>query len=259
LKKGIFLQIIIITIILLIWNALHLGYQYQKDFLEKQLSKIPMILISQDVASLDSLHFDIADKIIIRRIIVEPDSVVALNLMENYQLEEAENLLENFHLPSIMKIFFTGREFSSTAKLNLEDFIMTNYPQIAINYDNHSWVKIDRKISFLTKSYYYGNGFLALFILISIIFLRLYQEAKYHEYWRIYRNSGGKRKKRRQQFFKNSLLLCLLPIFLNLAAYFLLQYLNYLFLEIDLRFFAAEFGFVVFSVLLSRTFLGSNI
>ncbi|MDO9578914.1 MAG: hypothetical protein Q7J16_13605 [Candidatus Cloacimonadales bacterium] len=258
-KKGIFFQIVIITIILLVWNVIHLGYKYQKNLLEEQLAGIPMILISQNVGSLYSLRSEIDSLEIIKEIIVESDSVIARNLMSHYQIEEAESLLGDFHLPSIMKIFFTGKEFSSTAKLNLEDHIISNYPQIVINYDNNFWVKSDRKILLLAKSYYYGNGFLALFLIVTIIFLRLFYESKHHEYWRIYRNSGGKRKKRRQQFFSNSLLICLLPIILNCAAYFALQYYNYLPMEIDLRFFAAEFGIVVFSVLLSRLFLGKNL
>lgn len=258
-KKGIFFQIVIITIILLVWNVIHLGYQYQKNIFEEQLAGIPMILISQDVGSLYSLRSEIDSLKIIRNIIIEPDSVIAQNLMSHYQIEEAESLLGNFHLPSIMKIFFTGKEFSSTTKLNLENHLIDLYPQIVINYDNNYWVKSDKKIRLLTQSYYYGNGFLALFLIVTIIFLRLFYESKFHEYWRIYRNSGGKRKKRRKQFFINSLRICLFPIILNFAAYFALQYYNYLPLEIDFRFFAGEFVIVVFSVLLSRLFLGKNL
>jgi len=258
-KKGIFFQIVVITLILLVWNILHLGYKYQKNIFEDQLSKTPMILIGQDARTLDSLRSDIDSLKIIRKIILEPDSVIARNLMNNYQLEEAEYLLDAFHLPSVMKIFFTGRDFSSTAKLDLEDHIISGYPQIVINYDNSFWVKSNKKTELLNKSYLYGNGFLVLFLVTTIIFLRLYFESKRNDYWRIYRNSGGKRKKRRKQFFGASLLICLIPIILNFAAYFALQYYNYLPLEIDLRYFAAKFGIVVFSLFLSRIFLGNHI
>ena len=258
-KKGIFFQIVIVTLILLVWSVLHLGYKYQKNLFENQLSQIPMILICPDVSSLNSLQTEIDSLKIIRNIIVESDSVIARNLMNNYQLEEAEFLLDVFHLPSIMKIFFTGRNFSSTAKLNLEDRIISKHPQIAINYDNNFWVKSDKKIQLLTKSYYYGNGFLVLFLIVTMVFLRLHFESKRNEYWRIYRSSGGKRKKRRKQFFVSSVFIFLIPIILNLAAYFALQYFDYLVLEIDLHYLAAEYGIVFFSLLLSRIFLGNNI
>lgn len=258
-KKGIFFQIVIITVILLVWNVLHLGYQYQKNLLERQLSRIPMILISPELSSLQSLRSEIDSLNFIQNISIEPDSLIARNLMDHYQIAEAEFLLKDFHLPSVMRIFFYGSGFSGAAKMQLENLIQENYDQIIINYDNNFWLQSDRKILLLQKSYLFGNGFLALFLLITMIFLRLFYEAKHHEFWRIYRNSGGKRQKRRRQFFINSLLLCLLPILLNFGAYFALRYFNYLFLEIDYRFFAGEFGVVVFSVLLSRLFLGSQI
>ena len=258
-KKGIFFQIVIFTIILLIWNVIHLAFRFQKEQFEKQLAKVPMILISPEVRSLDSLRSYLSSQNFVGNIIIEPDSVIVRNLIEYYQIGEEEFLLHEFHLPSIMKIFLTGRDFSETAKIELESVISENYPEIVINYDNNFWLNTNRKTALLIKSYYYGNGFLALFLIVSVIYLRLFYESKYHEFWRIYRNAGGKRKKRRKQFFINSLLICLIPVFLNFAAYFGLNYYDYLPRTIDYRFFAGELVVIIFSVLLSRLFMGNHL
>ena len=54
-KKGIFFQTFIIFIVLLSWNIFHLGYEFQKDTYEKNISESQMIVLSMQGNTLDIL------------------------------------------------------------------------------------------------------------------------------------------------------------------------------------------------------------
>ncbi|HPR18132.1 MAG TPA: hypothetical protein PLD62_07790 [Candidatus Cloacimonadota bacterium] len=257
-KKRIFFQVIVIMMILFIWNCLHLGYNYQNRLYEAELSDSPMILICSDLKPLQNLKTALDTTSIVQYTVLEKDSLIKRNLLETYQLNNAEALLGKFNVPSILKIYFRGVEFSAPQKRELETFLNTSYPEVIINYNDTFWQNSLEKIALLKKAYFYSNLFLAVFLLITIVFLRLHFEMKNHEYWRVFVRAGGKRKVRHLRFFLHSLWLCVVPVGLNFGAYFIAMRQHYLPVEMDIRYFPAEGIFVIFSVILSRIFIGKH-
>jgi len=257
-KKATFLQIMIILIIILIWNGLHLSHNYLEERYERELSSQPMILVCSDYLPLNNLKTYLDTINIILRTQIESDTLIKKNLIETYQLSQAETLLSSFNVPSVMKIYFRGSGFSFEKKRELEVLLNTSYPEVIANYDHDFWQVNSRKIELLQKSYLFTNIFLAVFLFFTIILLRLHFESKRHEYWQIYRSAGGSRKMRSRQFFLHSVFICLLPVGLNLAAYFAAVRFNYLFIRMDVRLFAAEFVLITIAVIFSRIFMGKK-
>ncbi|MCD4797257.1 MAG: hypothetical protein K8R49_08835 [Candidatus Cloacimonetes bacterium] len=257
-KKGIFLQVVIIVLIILGWNCFHIGYNYQKQVFENNLSHIPMIVFSMDLNSLDSLFSDISELSYIKETIIESDSTVSEKIIADYGLNGAQNILEKYALPNVMSIYFDGGKFKSVQKDELEKKIR-NYPEIIMNYDIPSWNVSQRKIKILYRTYLIGNGLFILLLLFIMVFLRIHFEMKSNEFWKIFRTSGGTSKIRRKQFLINSLWTSLFPIAFIFIVYFAAIYFQYLQIEIDYRLFGIEFAAMLFSTLIARISLGKNI
>ena len=258
-KQSIFLQILIITLIIFGWNIFHLGYNYQKNYYETQLSENPMILVSPYSVIFKTLEARIDTFRSVDFIVIESDSLIAEMLIESYDLGSASELIGNFDLPSIMKIYLNGKFYDLQQKTTLENIISKGYPEIVINYDDIYWYDSQLKKNLLFRSYLFGNAFIIVFMLIFSIFLRLFFESKSNEYWRIYKKSGGNLILRKKKYWINSLLICFIPILLTAGAYFGLKYFQLLPIEMDIRFFAGEFAFILLSVLISRIILGKHI
>jgi hypothetical protein len=258
-KQSIFLQILVICLIVFGWNVFHLAYNYQKNYYETQLSEKPMILVSPYAGMFSALEAQIDTFRSVDFIVVESDSVIAEMLIESYDLGSASDLIGNFNLPSIMKIYLNGKYYDLKQKTSLENIISSGYPEIVINYDDNYWHDTQQKNSVLFSSYLFGNIFLIVFLLIISVFLRLHFESRSNEYWRVFKNSGGNLRLRKKKYWLNSLLICFIPILLAIGAYFGLKYLQLLPIEMDLRFFAGEFIFILLSVLISRIILGKHI
>lgn len=257
-KKATFLQVVIVLVIVTIWNGLHLGFNYQSKRYEQDVSSVPMILVCSEYEPLQNLKADLDTRQIVKYTVLESDTLIKRNLIQDYQLNNAALLLGNFNVPSVLKIYFNGSAFTIQDKRELENHLNTSYPEVIINFDENFHRVGLRKIALLERAYFYSNILIAVFLFFTIVLLRIYFESRKHEYWRIFRNAGGRRKARSWQFFLHSVWICIVPVGLNLAAYFAALRCNMVPVEMDIRFFAAEFTFIVLCVLISRIFMGKK-
>lgn len=257
-KKATFLQVVIVLVVVTIWNGLHLGFNYQSQLYEEDLSSVPMILVCSEYEPLQNLKTHLDTLQMVDYTVLESDTLIKKNLIQDYQLNNAALLLGNFNVPSVMKMYFNGSTFTDAKKRELENHLNTSYPEVIINFDEHFHQVGLQKIKLLERAYFYANLLIAVFLFFAIVLLRIYFESRKHEYWRIFRNAGGKRKVRNLQFFLHSLWICIVPAGLNFAAYYLALRYRYLPVKMDIRYFAAEFVFIVFCVLISRIFMGKK-
>lgn len=258
-KKGIFFQIIIIFIVLLVWNLLHLGYEFQKEVFENNISLSPMMLLSMQEDTLDQLKLKIEKNDYIKEITIIQDSVIARTLIKNYDLGDSNDILKFYPLPTAMQINFVGEKFQIEQKIELDKILLEFYPDVIYYFDNVQWQENLNKIVLLTKGYYAGFGSFIIFMLFTSIFLRVHFEMKSNDFWKIYSSSGGHFGKRRKQFFVNSLSICFIPLILNVAIYYALIYFQLLNIEIDYRFFVIELLTVIISSLFTGATLGENL
>ena len=258
-KKGIFFQIIVVFIILLGWNLLHLGYEFQKEVFEESISSSPMMLLSMQEDTLDQLKLKIEDNDYIKEIKIIQDSVIANTLIANYDLEGSNDLLSSYLLPTAMQINFVGEKFQIEQKIEIYRILLEFSPDVIYYFDNAQWQGNLNKISLLIKGYYVGFGLFIIFMLFISIFLRVHFEMKSNDFWKIYSSSGGHLGKRRKQFFVNLLYICFIPFMLKVAIYYALIYFQLLPVEIDYRFFGIEFLTVVISSLFAGVALGKNL
>jgi hypothetical protein len=257
-KKATFLQVIIVLIVITLWNGLHLGFNYQAQRFENELSSVPMILVCSEYEPLKNLKSTLDTLKIIKYTILESDTLIKKNLIRDYQLNKAALLLGNFKVPSAMKIYFNGSSFTEKEKRELENHLNTSYPEVIINFDEHFYQTGLQKIFLLKRAYFYANLLIGVFLFFTIVLLRIFFESRRHEYWRIFRRAGGKKNARSIQFFLHSLWICFVPTGLNFAAYYAVVRFNYLSVRMDIRFFALEFILVVVSVLFARIFMGKK-
>ncbi len=258
-KKGISFQIIVIFMVLFGWNLLHVGYEYQKDVFEDNISASPMMLLSMQENTLEQLKFKIENRDYIKEITIIQDSIVADMLINSYDLRDSNEILRSYLLPTAMQINFVGEEFQIEQKLELERMFLEYSPAVIHYFDNTRWQENQNKILLLTNGYYIGFGLFIFFMLFISIFLRIHFEIKSNVFWKIYRSSGGHFGRRRKQFFINSLYLCFIPLILNVAIYYSLIYFQLLHFEIDYRFFGIELLTLVLSSLFAGIALGENL
>ncbi len=258
-KKGIFFQVIAIFIILIGWNLLHLGFEFQKDIFEDNISTSPMMLLSMQENSLEQLRSKIEKNDYIKDVAIIQDSVIAERLIENYDLEGSNEILRSYLLPTAMQITFVGEKFQIEQKQELERILLEYSPSVIYYFDETQWRGNQNKIEILTKVYYAGFGLFVILMLFISIFLRIHFEMKSNIFWKIYHSSGGYIGKRRKQFFVNSLYICFIPLILNVTIYYALIYFQLLHLEIDYRFFGIELLTLVISSLFAGIAVGKNL
>ena len=258
-KKGIILQFIIILIFLTCWNLLHLGYNFQKETYETELSKTPIVLFSYDYNFLKSLKIKTDSSYYILRTEIIKDTTIIKELTEIYQLDKAKNILSKYMVPSVMKIYPDGKYYKKNQKNELEKLITEEYWNITFNYNENFWITIQEKMELLKMIYKILNAAIVIFVLIIITSLRVFYESKSNHYWEIYRISGGYSNLRNKNFWMNTIILTIFPFILINALFYFANYLNYLNFEIDYQLWGIEFLTLFISFLISRIILGDKI
>ena len=238
---------------------LHLGYEFQKEVFEDNISSSPMMLLSMQKDTLDQLKLKIEENEYIKEISIIQDSVIANTLIANYDLEGSNDLLSSYLLPTAMQINFIGEKFQIEQKIEIDGILLEFSPDVIYYFDNTQWQGNLNKIALLTKGYYAGFGLFIIFMLFISIFLRVHFEMKSNDFWKIYSSSGGHFGKRRKQFFVNSLYICFIPLILNIAIYYGLIYFQLLPVTIDYSLFGIEFLTVIISSLFAGIALGENL
>jgi len=246
-------------IILVSWNLLHLGYEFQKDIFEDSISKSPMILLSMRTEILDQLTNELKTKNYINNINVIQDSIIAQTLIDSYELYGNEDILRSYVLPTAVQITFKGDNFKFAQKEELEKLLLELKPELIFYFDDIDWEIVQTKIDLLTKIYFILFGGFIAFTLFFASFFRYHFEMKSNTFWKIYYSSGGHYKKRRKQYFANTLYVCFIPFILNLIVYYALQYFQLLDLEIDYKYFGIELLTIVLSSLIAALALGKNL
>lgn len=258
-KKGIFFQFIVIIFFLILWNLVHLGYEFQKNQYHNTLSSEPMILVSQKLQTIQRLNKELDSLDFISNILIESDTLVAQKIIKKYSLKGIQNILSSFKFPNAMKIYFHGQRYGTSEKQIVENKITKNFNNIILNYNHTLWKNVQTKLDFLKYVYYIVNGLIVIIFIILSTFLRVHYEIRLNKFWKIYRSSGGSAKIRKKNFWINSIWLSFIPCIFIFATYFAVRYFKYLHFEISYWKFGVEFGLLLLIVLLSRITLGKNL
>ena len=255
-KRALGFQMLIILIILVGWNALHIGYDIQKKIYYGDLSDKPMILISYNLTLLDSINEVAGPLDYVRSTDIENEEDVTKNLIEMYELETARDFITEYDLPNVMRIKFDADKFRYKQKTDFELIISNS--EIQKNYDEEFWQKIQEKALNLKKGYLIAN---LVFIVFTIFFsglIRVYFEQKSNEFWRIFRASGGYLHRRRDKFILNSGYIIFVPLLLNIATYFVLIIYEQAPLYIEYKYFAVEPITLILGMLMARAVMGKK-
>ena len=251
-------QFIIILGFLIIWNALHVGYSYQKDKYHTALSQNPVLIFSRNNETLDSISVKTSELEYIRKTIIETDSLISSNLIETYDLYYAKNIISSFKLPAVMKVYFHGELYDLSAKTHFEDILKESEDNIDYHFDEGTWKFYQDRLNLVDKLYLYGNLVYILFFLFITVFLRIHFEIRDDHYWRVYVKAGGRMAVRRKHFVLSSLLISLLPFLLVFLAVHLAHFFGYIHFYVDLRVFAVELAVLIFGCAISVLILGDR-
>ncbi|MBN1327342.1 MAG: hypothetical protein JW996_05270 [Candidatus Cloacimonetes bacterium] len=250
-KTGIIIQIIIAIFILSAWNLLHLVYQQQHNYYYRELSSVPIIYFIPQRSTVDSLAEKLRKYPYLRRLETEVDSLINARLIEAYNLEYARDILKDFSLPNVIKMYVDAGKFLAPEKSELEEMLAEDYPEIIMNYNDENWYSTQNKIEFLNKIYHAVNILAIVLCLLILILLRIHFESRRNEFWRIYKLSGGEMGLRRKQFITTSLILIILPFLIVFALFQTAYYLHYVRYFVDLRIWGIEFIVLIFTALIS--------
>ncbi len=256
-KKNIIFQFAIILIILISWNFIHFGYNFQKQNYFNEISEIPVLLFSQKPKTLDSLKTKLNSSNYISQIIIETRTEIIEKLISKYDLDSVKTVLENHSLPDVMKIFPNGIYFNRENKDKLLNIISGT--DLEIEFNPELWEIVHKKIELIEKSYKFINILIIIFFLFITVFLRLHFEFGADKFWNVYRSSGGKFGQRRKYFIINSLMLIILPVLLIYFCYFLLLKYSVFLIKIEPLYFGLEIIALIISSLISALILGKRL
>jgi len=268
-KKGIFFQVIVITIFLIFWNSLHFGkhlhiriFEQKKVQIYQKLSPIPIIIFSYELDSLYSIKTKLNSFLWVDSLQIEEQTEISKRLIAEYQLSESSEILSRYTLPNVMKIYLRGEFFHKSVREEVWRIIKENNEAAEINYDNEFWEKIQIEadnvqpnINLINFAYLIANGVMIVFLIFFVIFMRIHFETKRNQFWKIFQISGGKKNSRAKMFFLNSFVLSIIPTGLNFGIYFAAIYFDYLKIQIDDKLFIIELGTLMFAYLLTSLFL----
>jgi hypothetical protein len=257
-KKYIFLQFIVILILLFVWNFVHLIYENQLEKYEQSLSDFPMILTCSNAETLQNLQIYTNSLNYVKSTSFESDSLLKQQILSRYQIESAGLLLDQISLPAALKIYFQGSQFDRRNKRDLDIFLNTSYPEINIIYNQEFWQHYIGRIDFLNRIFFYSRIFLAIFIIVTMVFLRFHFESGKNHYWQIFRAAGGSKSRRAKQYFLHSLWLCLLPPLINYSACLAARHYDFLSADYDYLFFVSEFLLLCSAAIFARLLMGKK-
>ena len=258
-KHRFFLLLIFLFLLLLIWNSIHYLYQFQKKNYQDSLGALPLILFSAEQTKLDSLSSILKEKNYVESVEQENNEQIVQNLIHEYELNDADTILDSYSLPFILKIYFRGDAFDLSAKKELKSVLDKFSQNIRWRFNDTYWIHFQQRILLLNRVYFYFTILIAIILLVFGVYFRVRSEIKQDFFWKVYQAAGGKYFKRRKVFFLHSVLLTMLPVLLNYGIYYFLSWKQYLIFEIDLIYFGYETGFLLFLSALSGVIVSKRL
>lgn len=249
--RKITVLILISLILVSIWNAGKIGYNYlQKKYFE-EISSIPVILISGNHEALKKLATHLKTQSFTRKIIYETHDELKKHLIEQYELAVAEDLIEAQKLPNRIKLFIKGPDFTNKTKLKLKNLINQQDEEIFINYNDEFWQIEYKKINLLEQSFNLFNYIYIPLALLLIFYLRLVREKL-----DIYLSEQKLHRPRTNLL--NSIILSFIPVLLSSTAYFILKEVDILSIDLNYYFFGIELVLLLIVNVVAQLFPGNN-
>lgn len=255
-RKGIFVQLLIVTIGMIFWNLGNIAYCWQYERYVSELSRQPMLLYSRSYDKLTLLKEELNQYSYVSFVSIEADTLVARNLIDTYKLDQAENILNNYTLPSVMTIYFFGENFAKANQEELYEIINKKYEINNVIYNDEEALHIKAQLNdfkFIYEAIYLIYGILFFIILLM---MRIYYERRQDRFWEIYQLSGGKAGGRGKRYLWYSFLLLLFPAFFMAGLYYAALHFGYLSYHIKYLHFCIQAAVVIFTSLFARLFLG---
>lgn len=255
-KRGIFMQIIVLTFLVAVWSALHWAHQILENRIDEIISERPIFLFSWDEDLLrdeqrqfEQLHF-------ISETVFKQDSDVLAELVSTYDLEGVESVVSNGALPHLIQLRIEG-SLLNEENFNTLDFLIGELSDTDIStlYNSNYYRRYLNRKDLLDNSYFLANALLGLLLLIVAIFMRIHYEHRSKDFWRVYSRAGGFHRSWGRQFVLDSAILCIIPVGLISGIYYLSKYYYVWDQSIEHRYFIGKFLTLLLAVLLSRLFL----
>lgn len=255
-KRGIFTQIFVLTLLVAVWSSLHIAHQIIENRIATSISDRPVFLFSWDENLLrdeqrqfEQLHF-------VSETIFKQDSDVLAELVTIYDLEGVESVVSEGALPHLLQLKLEGSLLNEESFDTL-DFLIGELSDndISTLYNPSYYRRYLNRQDMLDYSYLFANALLGLILLIVAIFMRLHYEHRCKDFWRIYSRAGGFHRSWGKQFVLDSALLSVVPVGLVSGIYYLSKYYYIWDQYIDCRYFIGKFLTLLLAVLFSRLFM----
>jgi hypothetical protein len=249
-----FLILATITVTLLAWTYIHYQYQESIDARLQQLSDIPIYVYSDNSATLDSLAQDLQKGIPeIGSLTSESGSIAAQELLKKFQLGIAPNTLEEYTFPYVLTLNFVPKLTAFPAREKALD-IIAKYHLPAGDVDNQeaAWTLYKNDLDFIRDRWSNSTLFTCLIVFLLFVFARLYlflvkDKVNKGITATVIDSLRGSDTNRRLQ----TLLLLVVPIFVNLLVYFILTQAKALKPLVGWGFFGIQSGVVLTATLVT--------
>ena len=257
-KNRIFLILITFIAISAYWGFFNL-YSYKVNKLNDSLEKIPIIVISQNDSLISKIKTSSDSLAFVSQSILTMSDSLKNTLINKYNLDNANQYLDESNLPNILKIYIKKGMFTANSKLVIGNTLLHFKSDIIIKYNDIFWTEVNDKILFLQNAMKIITIFFWSIFALIILYLKFIFEKLNAFYWGVFLRGGGNFSERFIQEIIYSILISLIAIILLwVEFYFLKSYSKYVVIS-DLKYYSMMFGGILLINLISLTFIKKKI
>lgn len=217
--------LLLITILVLLsgWSFLEYLIDFQIQNVYKAISSYPVILYSYDMDLLHNIQQKLGSEKYIKQTQLQISDSIAVDLIKKYNLGEAMDIIESNTLPNVLLIYLQGNRFASLDKSLLKQQIDPYKDSLMVDYQENIWNDSLGRSQSLRQIHLLGSILFGLLMFLVFLLMRLHYEKDMSNYWKIYARAGGDVRYQYSHFWQNTLLICLIPTFLNIVVYYILS------------------------------------
>ncbi len=223
LKSKMIILLLTTLVLLSGWGFLEYLIDFQVRNVYQAISSYPVILYSYDIGLLQKMQQQLGSQKYVKQTQLQVSDSIAVDLIKKYNLGEAIDIIENNTLPNVLLVYIQGNRFSNVDK-NLLKIQLTPYKDsLMVDYQESVWNESLSRSQSLRQIHLLGSILFGLLMFLVFLLMRLHYEKDMSDYWKIYAHAGGDIRYQHTHFWQNTLVICLIPTFINTIVYYILS------------------------------------
>jgi hypothetical protein len=258
LKQRLVILLITTLVLLAGWGFLEYLVDSQLMRVYQDISRYPVILYSYNMNTLQQIESTLNKETYVREVVIQPSDSIAVDLMQKYNLQGAQDILQTGTLPNVLLVYLQGSRFSAQQKNLLKLRISPYRDSVMADYQDSIWQDSLTRAQSIQRIHLFGGILFGLLMFLVFLLMRLHYEKDMAKYWKIFARAGGDIRYLRTHFWQNSVVIAFIPTAVNVLLYYSLALTNQLAHVIPFTFFIMQLVILLVSAAAAFYLTGRN-